>query len=452
MSRLEIDWPDEAAERVRAAQGRLRLAGPALRDRTFEDRLESVAKILGDWTAPDSPWRRELATSLAAASPFTHGTIQEGLDAALTRWSPEALIACAENEVGSQLAHRGTRLAPFDWTTVVAGGSIPMPTILSSLLPLVLGSPVLLRETRKDPVTASLLARSIQAADPELSRAFEAVSFPAVDLSAYAIALEAPCVVATGSDETLAAISSRLDSSHRFVGYGHRFSIAILGREIANSEPLLEEVAAGLALDLARWDQSGCLSPVVAYLVDVPKSVASRLAHQISERLAELSHNMPLGDLPPSQGASIASERSEAKMRAASGMGMLVETPNHTITLEADAQPRPAPLGRFLRLMPVESPDALVRALEPFSGHLSNVALAGLAVSGATNIHSEKNADAPNNTSQTSIKSLLGWLSRAGVSRFTKPGRLQTPPIDWPHDGQPVFSPLSRFTQWTQSV
>ena len=34
MTRLEIDWPDEAAERVRAAEGRLRVAGEALRDET----------------------------------------------------------------------------------------------------------------------------------------------------------------------------------------------------------------------------------------------------------------------------------------------------------------------------------------------------------------------------------------------------------------------------------
>ena len=61
MTRLEIDWPDEAAERVRAAEGRLRVAGEALARRPFEDRLAAVASVLEDWTAADSPWRRELA-------------------------------------------------------------------------------------------------------------------------------------------------------------------------------------------------------------------------------------------------------------------------------------------------------------------------------------------------------------------------------------------------------
>ena len=448
MSRLEIEWPDEAAERVRAAQGRLRVAGRSLRERSFEDRLDAVAGILREWTAPDSPWRRELATSLAASSSFSHGTIQEGLDAALLCWSPEAFIACAEREVGNALAGPRMTLAPFEWTTVVAGGSIPMPTLLSSLLPLVLGSPVLLRETRKDSVTASLLARSIRAQDEDLARAFEPLSFPANDLSAYAVALEAPCVVATGSDETLAAISARLDARHRFVGYGHRFSIAIIGREIATDESQLEAVARGLALDLARWDQSGCLSPVVAFLVDVPESVASRLAQRISDCLTEQSSSMPLGSLSPTQSAAISTERAEARMRAASGRGVLVEAAGHTIVLEADAQPRPAPLGRFLRLMPVESPGALIPALEPFSGHLSNVALAGFSGAENSDPGSEENSDTTNNMSRRTIEPLLAWLVGAGVSRFTQPGRLQTPPVDWPHDGQPVFGPLARFTQW----
>ena len=39
-------------------------------------------------------------------------------------------------------------LVPFEWTTVIAGGALPMPTLLQSLLPLVVGSPVLLRETK----------------------------------------------------------------------------------------------------------------------------------------------------------------------------------------------------------------------------------------------------------------------------------------------------------------
>ncbi len=433
MSRLEIEWPDEGAERVRAAKGRLVLAGAALRAMSFEERLAAVARVLGDWTAADSPWRRELAATLTTETPFAAGTISEGLESALRAWHPERLIACARRELASTLDGRGPTLVPFEWTTVVSGGAIPMPTILSGLLPLVLGSPVLLRETSKDGVTARLLARSLETRDERLARGFESLSFGANDRAAFDAALTAPCVVATGSDETIASISRRLPPRQRFVAYGHRFSIVILGPELVGDPVGVREAAEGIALDVARWDQSGCLSPVVVYLLAIEADLAERIASEISQALSALAVSMPRGEIAPEIRARIANERSQARMRSASGRGLLFEGSDHTVVLEADARSRPAPLHRFLRLMPVASLEALSVALGPFSGHLSNIALAGLP--GAVSADGE----------------IYRNLALLGVSRFTKPGLMQTPPVDWPHDGLPLFTPLARFTGFAKS-
>jgi len=444
MSRLEIEWPDEGAERVRAAQGRLILAGGALRAMSLEERLSGVARVLAAWTAADSPWRRALARSLADATPFTLGTISEGLESALRAWHPERLIECARSELGiDHASNAGRALVPFEWTTVLAGGSIPMPTILSALLPLVLGSPVLLRETSKDPVTADLLARSLEAHDERLARSFEHISFRSSDRAAFDVALQAPCIVATGSDETIASVSHRLEPSQRFVAHGHRFSIVVLGPDIAHDPTSMREVAEGIALDVARWDQSGCLSPVVVYLLEVEASIAEQIACDISEALTTLAGSMPRGSVASEIRAQIASERSGARMRSASGQGLLFEGPDHSVILEVDARPRPAPLHRFLRLMPIDSSDALFSALAPFSGRLSNVAIAGIPGDVLT--------DNPGDSTQTIpadslFTGLITELSRLGVSRFTRPGRMQTPPVDWPHDGMPLFTPMARFT------
>ena len=446
MTRLEIDWPDEAAERVRAAEGRLRVAGEALARRPFEDRLAAVASVLEDWTAADSPWRRELAEALAEATPFAAATLREGLDSALRAWRPADLVACAEREIDGARAGGRRALVPFEWTTVIAGGALPMPTILSSLLPLIVGSPVLLRETSKDPVTARLLARSIAEHDEGLAAAFEPIAFPSDDAMALEAALEAPCVVATGSDETLASIARRLDPSQRFVGYGHRFSIGILGPDL--DRPAWSDTADALALDVARWDQSGCLSPVVVYLVGWDEADARGFAAALDDALERVSAELPRGELELDTTVSISHERGEARMRAATGGGMLFEGTSHTVVFEPDARPRPAPLGRFLRLMPVESLEALIRALEPFSGHLSNVCFAGFdddARKRATDRHS-KGASAEEDADLHLIGgSIPNVWARLGVSRFTEPGRLQTPPVDWPHDGLPLLIPLARF-------
>lgn len=441
MTRLEIDWPDEGAERVRAAQNRLLVAGPALRAMSLEDRLAAVARVLGDWTTPDSAWRRELATSLADATPATVGTLSEGLESALRAWRPEHLVACAREELEACLSGGRRQLVPYDWTTVIAGGAIPMPTLLSGLLPLIVGSPVLLRETSSDPITARLLARSLAARDERLACCFEPISFPITDRAAYDVALEAPCVVATGSDETIADIGSRLDAQQRFVAYGHRFSIVVLGPGLTESSAALNEAAEGIAVDVARWDQAGCLSPVCVYLVDLDRAVTRQIATGIAEALDRIAPSMPRGEIDTAARAGIATERAEARMRAASGRAMLFEGREHTIVLEDDAQPRPAPLNRFLRLHPVASKDALVGLLAGFSGQLSTVAHAGLLTP----------PEPPGDDQQpmgADRDSFLEELARLGVSRFTKPGRMQTPRVDWPHDGMPLIAPMARFADF----
>ena len=422
MSGLEIRWPDEAGERVRAARGRLETAGKALADWPVERRLDAVADVLTTWTQADSPFRRELATSFAEASPFSLGTISEGLDAALRAWDPARLVECARRELAPVLQSKNLRLAEYECTAVLAGGALPMPTLLSALLPLIVGSPVLLRESSKDRVTASLVSRSLAARDERLANAFAFVDFPSSDKNALSAFLSAPCVVATGSDATLASVASRLTQQQRFVGYGHRFSIGIIGASHAHE---LERYAREFAIDVARWDQSGCLSPVVVYLVGLSLEDQMRFASVCSEALEALAGEMPRG-APSSEGRAIeGTERAEAEMRSASGRGALFAGQSSTVVLEADFQPRPAPLNRFLRLMPIATLPELDSALNPFTGMLSNVAVAGLL--------------------DEQISEIRRLTFRHGVSRITEPGKLQTPPVDWPHDGLPLLTPLSRF-------
>ncbi len=426
MSGLEIRWPDAAAERVRAAQGRLERAGEALRARTLRDRLAAVARVLDDWTRADSPWRRELIESFSATSPFSRGTVAEGLESALRAWDPARFVAAAEQELAGAFTPPGggppaRTLVPFAFTAVLAGGTIPMPTLLSALLPLVLGSPVLLRETAKDPVTGRLLARSLAERDTTLARAFEPIDFPSDDALALEGLLAAPCVVATGSDETMRAIAARLRPDQRFVAYGHRVSLALVGPAAAGRE----EIARGLALDVARWDQTGCLSPIAGLLVGLDEAEQHRFAEAVARALDALATTMPRGELPVAARALHANERAEARMRAASGRASLFEGRDSCVVLEADGLQRPAPLHRFLRLVPMPSLAGLAGALDALGAPLSNVAIAGFA---------------PGDRAQ-----LAAVLADRGASRLTRPGRLQTPRIDWPRDGLPLLAPLARF-------
>jgi hypothetical protein len=135
---------------------------------------------------------------------------------------------------------------------------------------------------------------------------------------------------------------------------------------------------------------------------------------------------MPRGAVSKPALAVLANELVEARMRAASDPAVeVIEGREAILVLEADARPRPAPLHRFLRLHPVDDAAGLARALEAFRGQLSNVALAGFP--------------------DDARRSLEDALAPLGVSRFTAFGQLQTPPVDWPHDGLPLLLPMARF-------
>ncbi len=426
MTEIEIQWPDDMAEQVRVAIGRIVVAGEGLRSMSLEERLRAVRLVLEDWTGANSSWRRELIATFSEHSPLREETIREGLDSALRAWKPERLVEAAMRELAPVLQSDSLSLSPFAWTAVLAGGGIPMPTLLSGLLPLILGSPVMLRQTSADPVTAGLLKRSLEARSGILAAAFEPISFASEDL-AFNELLTAPCVVATGSDETIRSISNRLLPSQRFVGYGHQFSIGVIGPRVSETEDSIQGIGEAFALDVARWDQLGCLSPVVLYLVGLSPSTNETIATALASALENLDQRMPRGALTTSVRASHANEVAEARMRAAGGAAALCEGVTSVVVLEASTDPRPAPLHRFIRLMPVASIDLLEEALAPFSGHLSNVASAGF--------------------SRQEMRDLAGCLQRMGVSRLTAPGWLQTPPIDWPHDGMPLFTPMARFVQ-----
>mgnify|MGYP002381938021 CR=1 FL=1 len=95
------------------------------------------------------------------------------------------------------------------------------------------------------------------------------------------------------------------------------------------------------------------------------------------------------------------------------------------VVLESDCAPRAHPLHRFLRLLPVPSLDEVGAALAALGSPLSNVALAGFEAAARTRLER--------------------ILAVHGASRLTTPGRLQTPPVDWPRDGLLLLTPFARF-------
>jgi hypothetical protein len=426
--------PDRGARAVEAAKGRLREAGRALSGRPPECSLDSLCDTLELWRDASSRWRGALERDLAAAAGYSPPNVREGLARGLEPFRGDALREVVRRELGrlgSQSGSGAPAASGFELTSLLLAGGIPMPTLLSMLLPLALHSPVLVKTASRDPVTAPLVAASLAEVDAELGRAVEVLSFSAADEGALSAFLDAPCVVANGSDETIAQVSARLAggaSPRRLVTHGHRLSLAVLGPEATRGE-VLAQATQGLALDTALWDQLGCLSPVAVF-VESPECHGSteRVAAALAEALAGAETRWPRGEIDARAAAAIQSERSKAEMRAAAEREVAVHAgpgTRWTVVLEDDTSFRPAPLHRFLRVHPVPDRKALLSALQPVARHLAAVAVAGFGGGGTRLAHE---------------------LTHLGASRICRPGRLQSPPLGWNRDGQPLLRPLARLT------
>lgn len=413
---------------VAAALERLRGAGHLLRERSARDVHDALADVLDAWSEAGSKWQQALARELPAATGFSGATTAEGLARGLARYDGAALRALVRAELGGSErldAARGDRIDGFETTASVLAGAIPLPSFVAVLAPLAVRAPVLVKLSAHDPVTVPLFVRSLAERDPLLGACVEIADFRRDDAVSLAALCRAPCVAATGSDAAVAAIATRMQPSQRFLASGHRFSLALLGRE-ATRGTALTRAAEALALDVALWDQLGCLSPVSVHVTDPDPGAADRVAEALADAMRAAETRWPRGRIEVEAAAAVMRERAEAEMRAAAGRRVRVcaaQGTEWTVVREADAALRAAPLHRFVRIHPAADPDAALAAIAPHAARLAGVALEGFGEASAK---------------------LAAELVRLGASRVCAPGTLQTPPLDWPRDGRAVLLPFAR--------
>src|SRR5262249_48269811 len=151
---------------------------------------------------------------------------------------------------------------------------------------------------------------SIYEMDPKLGACMELAEWqggnPWLENALFA---EADCVTATGGDETLAAIRSRVPAKARFLGYGQRVSFGFGTREVLRVETVAE-VVSRVADDVVAWDQYGCLSPQVIYVEERGQVESDTFASRLAAELMQREQAEPRGKISVQEAAQIASRRS----------------------------------------------------------------------------------------------------------------------------------------------
>jgi acyl-CoA reductase LuxC len=364
--------------------------------------IRVLAETFARWRAPLSPERAQLAREHGV---YSAPVVERGVQLALAGWDEAALAAL-----------RGRELSDPCWvppvTAVWLAGSIPTAAFSALALPLLAGSAVYAKPASADPVSARLFAKSLAEVDPAVGAALAIGGDPkALD--------EADAVVAHGNDATIAAIRARVGPTRPFLGYGHKLSLAAIGPAV---EPQI--AARRLALDMALWDGRGCLSPSWALAIDAPRGRAAELARALASALEELEDVLPRGALDAAEASELVELRARAAVREGARLEMAAGASTWTVALEAgDVRPPPGAF-RFVSIVPVPDVEALGAFCAPLFPTLSCVGHVGFGSERAR---------------------VAELAAAAGASRLCPLGRMQLPPLDWSHDGQPPLRPLVRW-------
>ncbi|MGA2246724.1 MAG: acyl-CoA reductase [Verrucomicrobiota bacterium] len=424
--------------------------------RKSEDIVNLLCEAAAGWLQADNKFRRlALDSALERRSParldpppsqpagsatgapgtgFSGPTIARGLDDFFSRFTPENFQALLRQDLGEGDLTPDPRGAGHFWhgpqlLAHVAAGNLPHPALMSLALGLLTRSAQFMKCASGASLLPRLFAHSIHEADPKLGACLELAEWRGgqPDLEA-ALFAHADCVTATGSDETLAAIRSRVPANVRFLGYGQRASFGLVTREVLREEAIAELVAR-VVDDVIAWDQNGCLSPHVIYVEERGAVESDQFAALLAAELMQRETAEPRGTISVQESAAIASRRALYEALAAHrGDVKLWQSQGSTawtVVFEHEVRFRFSPLNRFVFVKPVPDLAAVLQGVDEWKGKISTVAVAA---------------------QPGRLKELAPQLARWGVTRLCAPGRMQSPPLTWRHDGRPALGDLVTWT------
>lgn len=323
-------------------------------------RLEAWCATVEIFRDRASAERQALEAPLLAAT----GLSAAGLDAGL-----EAILGGVREPAARRVFDAAReRRAPAEPVLVVLAGNLPA-LVVQPLLPIVaLGRPAILKPASSEPVFTPAFLSVLARLDPSLGDLLSVASWRGGDEAVEAEVLaRVGTVLAYGDEAATTSLARRAPG--RTVAYGPKTSVGIVTADAGD----LTAVAAGLARDVALFDQRGCLSVTTVF---VEEAVAVPLAVALARALEESAVRWPLGHLEPATRAAIHGLRSTADL--ADWFRPELPVTAGTVVVLPTGQPfEPGPGGRTVRVQPVASVEAALGGLDPWRGKLQGAALAG---------------------------------------------------------------------------
>jgi hypothetical protein len=296
-----------------------------LADRPIASILRALDRVVGRFLDPADPARRAAVESLQRAGRFPQAMTERALDDAfaplahggLKRWLASELGSAGVLDRPSASGDGTLRLARGpEWMLQVYAGNVPTVPIWPLLSAPLLKSALLAKTSSQEPVLAPLLARTVAQEDADLGHCMAVVWWKGGtgELDRTALAL-APAVLAFGGDVAMASVARQARPGAALVVHGPKVSVGYVGSH-ALSRAALGALAARAALDVALYDQQGCLSPHAYYVERGGAATPSDFAAALGEALEGWADKLPRREPSAAESASIQMVRAQARFEA----------------------------------------------------------------------------------------------------------------------------------------
>jgi hypothetical protein len=410
----------------------LRHAGATLRDMPIRRIIDAADAASRTLLQPDT--EPQLVSALVAFTGYAPEMAELVLRRMARDWTAAALIRLVTAEFGSPEAPDSfadrpgagrARPVPPGLAFHVFAGNVPGVSVTSIIRSLLVRSPVLGKPAAGEPVLAPAFARALAAADPQVGACVAICWWPGGSVDIEAAVLEhADIVVHYGGAAAIASLRQRAPDGVPFIDHGPRISFALAAADAAHGDALAS-LAHDMAQAVATFDQQGCVSPQMLYVIGEPAD-ARRVARAVADRMADVARALPRGRLEPGEAAAIRELRSSAEFRAIAGHDVeLLASSDLAWSVVFDADPvfSGSCLNRTLVVKCVPSLDDLADVTRPVRHWLQTVGVAGFHDS----------------------DELARRLGAMGATRITPIAAMPWPPVAWHHDGR---GPLTELVRW----
>jgi len=431
---LRLSFADLAPSGLRALSTGLIEAQEKLRAVSIFQIVDWIDRAGARWRDPNHAFRKEAEKFIPLTGIISKEMLPGVLDDLGKTLARPILLDFLEAELGD--ANRLDRFCPKEkglgltrafgprLTTHIVPSNIGVISIISLVCGLLAKSANLVRVSPQQSLLPVLFARSLHEIWPEMAKTIAILSWDKSALALTEAAFQnADCVIVYGSDETLTTLCNKIPVTTKAIRYGHRFSLGIVARESAS-----KALAGKAALDIALYDQKGCLSPHLYYVESGGETSPLAFAQDLAQALQDLALHLPKSATSPGEAARIQQIRGALPLKSGAVFSSC-DGLDWTVLYDPDPTLTCSPLSRSIWIKPVVDLSEVPPLLEPYRLALQAIGYA---------IPEARQAD------------LISKMAQIGGSRMCPIGQMQKPPLTWHHDGGFRLLPLLRFVDWEQ--